>query len=164
MAVCINHPMKDAVTRCKRCGKPICQDCKVMTELGVFCSQACYEATKSFEEKISDKGRGVINWSNGAYYPDPLGQLYRLYGPAGFFQRNGYWINDEFNEQAKALFLKDPEKRKAGFARMLEIYENDPPGSFLHVLPMFYGKQKALNWQPTETAFMDFRAQGLGSK
>jgi hypothetical protein len=47
---------------------------------------------------------------------------------------------------------------------MLEIYENDPPGTYLHVLPMFYGKQKALNWQPMKTAFMDFRAQGLGSK
>jgi peptide/nickel transport system substrate-binding protein len=116
------------------------------------------------EEPISDKGRGVINWSNGAYYPDPLGQLYRLYGPAGFFQRNNYWTNAEFNEQAKSLFMKDLEKRKAAAARMLEIYESDPPGTYLHVLPMFYGKQKTLNWQPMKTAFMDFRAQGLGSK
>ncbi len=52
-AKCKNHPLKQAVTRCKRCNKPLCADCIMQTEIGVFCSDECYQATTEFMQKVS---------------------------------------------------------------------------------------------------------------
>jgi peptide/nickel transport system substrate-binding protein len=113
------------------------------------------------EDKESDAGRGIINSSNGAYFPDPVGQVYRLFGPNGDVQPPGWWKNDEFNQMGDILMTTDHEKRHAAFAKMLDIFEQDPPGTYLHQLTMFYGKQKDLKWTPTYRAFMDFRAGAL---
>jgi len=43
-----------ATARCKRCGKPLCNDCKIVTEVGVVCSQQCLDAIKAFQERIKD--------------------------------------------------------------------------------------------------------------
>lgn len=49
---CKFHPGKVSHVRCKSCGVPICDDCKIVTDIGVFCSEACYEKTKSFMERV----------------------------------------------------------------------------------------------------------------
>jgi peptide/nickel transport system substrate-binding protein len=113
------------------------------------------------EDKESDAGRGIINSSNGAYFPDPIGQVWRLFGPNGDVQPPGWWKSDAFNQQGEILMSTDHAARKAAFAKMLDIYEQDPPGTYLHQLTMFYGKRKDLNWQPTYRAFMDFRSGNL---
>ena len=51
-AKCLNHPLKDAITRCKRCNKPLCVDCTMRTEIGVFCSEECYHATGEFMRRV----------------------------------------------------------------------------------------------------------------
>lgn len=51
-AKCMNHPLKDAKTRCKRCNKPLCVDCMMQTEIGVFCSEECYHATGEFMRRV----------------------------------------------------------------------------------------------------------------
>jgi peptide/nickel transport system substrate-binding protein len=113
------------------------------------------------EEKVSDEGRGITNSSNGAYFPDPIGQVYRLFGPNGDVQPTGWWKNDEFNKMGDQLMTTDHAARREAFAKMLDIFEQDPPGTYLHQLTMFYGKQKDLKWTPTQRAFMDFRAGAL---
>ncbi|HWA44624.1 MAG TPA: ABC transporter substrate-binding protein [Hypericibacter adhaerens] len=113
------------------------------------------------EDKESDAGRGIINSSNGAYFPDPIGQVYRLFGPNGDVQPPGWWKNDEFNKMGEILMTTDQAARRAAFAKMLDIFEQDPPGTYLHQLTMFYGKRKDLKWAPTYRAFMDFRAGAL---
>ncbi|MCI0366611.1 MAG: ABC transporter substrate-binding protein [Phycisphaerales bacterium] len=113
------------------------------------------------EEPSSDEGRGVTNVSNTAYFADPLGQLYRLYGPDGLVQPPGWWKSDEFNKWGEVLLTTDKAKRREAAAKMLHIYEMDPPGTYLHLLTMFYGKRKDFTWTPTDTAFMDLRAGAL---
>lgn len=106
-------------------------------------------------------GQAITDISNAAYYPDPLGQLFRLYGAGGLIPNRGQWSNAEFDRLGSELLDLDHAKRRAAAARMLDIYEQDPPGTYLHTLPMFYGKRKELGWTPTNTAFMDLRAGNL---
>jgi peptide/nickel transport system substrate-binding protein len=106
-------------------------------------------------------GRAIINWSGTAVLPDPLVQLGRLYGPSGWFQVHNIWKpNAEFNDWYKALAGVDQAERRKAFARMLDFVENgDPPGTFLYVLPVFYGKKASVDWKPVgQSHFMDFRA------
>jgi peptide/nickel transport system substrate-binding protein len=106
-------------------------------------------------------GQGITDISNGAYYTDPLGQLFRLYGAGGLIPNRHQWSNAEFDRLGRDLLTVDHPKRRAAAARLLDIYEEDPPGTYLHTLPMFYGKRKQLGWTPTDTAFMDFRTGNL---
>jgi hypothetical protein len=43
-----------ATVRCKRCGMPICNDCKMVSEIGVVCSQACLDAIKAFQDRVKE--------------------------------------------------------------------------------------------------------------
>lgn len=54
MNTCVNHPTRQATSRCKRCGKPICDDCKMVSEVGVVCSEQCLDAIKAFQERVGD--------------------------------------------------------------------------------------------------------------
>jgi peptide/nickel transport system substrate-binding protein len=114
------------------------------------------------EGQGAEVGRGVFNMSNSAYYADPIGQLWRLYGPGGLYPEMGSWTDKEFDALGPDLLSTNIATRKAAFAKMLEIYERrDPPGTYLYVLPLFYGKQADIKWQAGDTAFMDFRAGTL---
>jgi len=108
------------------------------------------------------KGRSIINWSATAIFPDPLSQIARLYGPAGWFQVHNMWHNEDFNKAYAILNEGDPEDRRKAVAEMLEITENqDPPGTYLYLLPLFYGKHDKVKWEPSVAHFMDFRAGAL---
>lgn len=108
------------------------------------------------------EGRGIFNWSNSASYPDPLGQIYRLYGPDGWFQVNGTYESEAFNALGEVLKLGEHAERIEAMRAMLEIYERtDPPGTYLHTLPMFYGVRSNVEWHATDTGFMDFSSHSL---
>jgi peptide/nickel transport system substrate-binding protein len=109
-------------------------------------------------------GRGIFNLSNSAYYPDPLGQLFRLYGKDGLLPSFGVWSNAEFDALGPELLKTDLATRRKATRRLLEIYEEDPPGTYLHELPMFYGKRKSVQWSAQDTPFMDFRAGAVAIK
>jgi B-box zinc finger protein len=49
---CINHQDKIATTRCKTCSKPVCDDCVVRTDLGMYCSDNCAEQADRFSDKL----------------------------------------------------------------------------------------------------------------
>jgi peptide/nickel transport system substrate-binding protein len=123
------------------------------------------ELKENWDQIESDgarKGRGIINWSNTAVYPDPLSQIHRNYGPAGFFQRHDMWKNEDFNKWGEALQQMDPQKRREAMENMLQIYEyDDPPGTYLYYLPMFYGKRKSVKWDAVGTMLMDMGAFNL---
>ena len=105
------------------------------------------------------EGRGIINWSATAIFADPLTQIARLYGPAGFFQVHNMWQNDDINAQFEILSGTDPVARRKAAKRMLEISEDeDPPGTYLYLLPQFYGRSEKVTWEPSGSHFMDFRA------
>lgn len=116
----------------------------------------------AIEGDTANVGRGVYNMSNSAYYADPVGQIWRLYGPDGLYQGMNSYAAPEFDALGQDLLSTDLATRQAAMRKMLEIYERtDPPGTYLFVLPMFYGKRSDFAWTPTDTAFMDFRAGAL---
>lgn len=105
------------------------------------------------------EGRSIVNWSATAIFPDPLSQIARLYGPNGWFQVHNWWKNEEFSSLFETLSSTNPADRRKAAARMLEITENeDPPGTYLYLLPQFYGRSDNIKWEPTGSHFMDFRA------
>ncbi|GGO84217.1 ABC transporter substrate-binding protein [Marinobacterium nitratireducens] len=111
------------------------------------------------------EGRGIFNWSNNAEYPDPLGQIYRLYGPDGWFQRNHTYQSEAFNNWGEQLKSSDKAKRVEAARQILDIYERlDPPGTYLHTLPMFYGVRTSLEWIPSDTPYMDLSSRMLRFK
>jgi hypothetical protein len=75
---------------------------------------------------------------------------------------NGTYESAEFNALGEALQVGETPERIEAMRGMLEIYERtDPPGTYLHTLPMFYGVRNNINWVPTDTGFMDFSANSL---
>ena len=54
MTTCKFHPTRIATIRCKRCGAPICNDCKMVSEVGVVCSPQCLDAIKAFQDRVKD--------------------------------------------------------------------------------------------------------------
>jgi len=53
MDKCINHPLKVAKGRCKSCHRPLCDDCKLVTSIGIFCSEECHFKAKEFMDRMS---------------------------------------------------------------------------------------------------------------
>ena len=51
MAECFFHTGRPAVTRCKQCGKPLCSECRLVTEDGLFCGENCAQAGHVFVKK-----------------------------------------------------------------------------------------------------------------
>ncbi len=45
---CANHPDRETTLRCNRCGKPICTDCAVLTDVGYRCKECVYELENRF--------------------------------------------------------------------------------------------------------------------
>lgn len=108
--------------------------------------------------------RGIRDWSNTIFFNDPVGVLWRLYGPRGIVQRvTKEWTNEAFNKLGEVLETStDLEERRRAFRGMLEIYEDvDPPGTVLHDLTMFYGVRPGVDWSPYPIEYMDLRPTNL---
>jgi peptide/nickel transport system substrate-binding protein len=108
-------------------------------------------------------GRQMFDYSSTMMYPDPVGHLWRLWGEKGVFQSRKAWFNEEFNQLGQTLETSnDLEERRKVFRRMLEIYQNeDPAGTYLHQLAMFYGKSKDIDWKPDVVEYLNLRPDGL---
>lgn len=51
-SVCLNHPGVEAVGRCKQCGRPFCNACKIQGPTGLFCCEACKQKHESFTQRV----------------------------------------------------------------------------------------------------------------
>ena len=47
---CINHPGVESTTRCKQCGRPVCNTCVVQGPTGRFCSAPCKQKHETFSQ------------------------------------------------------------------------------------------------------------------
>ncbi len=105
----------------------------------------------------------VVNWSNSAIYPDFDGSLFRSWGPTGSPQASGYWTAPaEFNELGeRARATLDTSVRFDAYQRMLDIWEEQAPGTILYQPLESYGVRKDIRWQPYSFYFMDLRADNL---
>lgn len=103
----------------------------------------------------------IQDYSTTMMYPDPVGHYWRLWEPDGVIQRGGYWDPPErFNELGETLASStDLRERREVFREMLEIGNEDPWGTVLHQLTMFYGKKAGIPWKATAMEYMDFSPQ-----
>lgn len=102
---------------------------------------------------------GLLNSSQTVQLPDPLGMMWRSYGPGGIFHTTlGIWRNAEYDRLGAALTREsDPATRRTLHRRMLEIsVEEDPVAVILHTNSVFYGARRGLGWRPGRTLTMDF--------
>ena len=108
--------------------------------------------------------RAVRDWSNSAPFNDPVSSLVSQHGPNGEQQQYGEWTNPEFNTLSVELETgTDPARRRAVFARMLQIAEReDPAYTVLHQNAVFTAKPKSIRWKVAPSFAMDFRAANWG--
>ncbi|WP_244935052.1 ABC transporter substrate-binding protein [Acuticoccus sediminis] len=107
----------------------------------------------------------IRNWSNSTRYPDPLGALWIAWGPYGGAQGNWHaWdsVAGEFNEVGRKLetTVDLPERQKLG-KQLLDIWEDEAPGTILYQPLETYGVRTSLKWQPYTFYYMDLRPDNL---
>ncbi len=107
--------------------------------------------------------RGIFNGSFTAYYPDPVGQIWRRFGSrSGWVERGMYANNDEFLAIGKELEENpDTERRRVLFTQLLDNFDADPHGTPLHALTQFYGIRDGVNWEPYPTQYMNLTSAEL---
>lgn len=100
----------------------------------------------------------VRTWSNTTRFPDPAGGLWNLWGPHQSVQRNGEWAPETFNALGEKLdATADLAERRVVFQQMLDIWEEEAPGTILYQPLETYGVRKSLKWQPYSHFYLDLR-------
>jgi peptide/nickel transport system substrate-binding protein len=115
---------------------------------------------ENFAQVFQPPGRGICNTSDTALYPDPVSEIWRRYGKDSTLQvQYKMWSDDAFNALGPTLVSSlDTKARYDAFQRMLDIYDwEDPPGTVLYTVGMFYGQRRTLHWRPYPVEHMDFR-------
>jgi peptide/nickel transport system substrate-binding protein len=122
------------------------------------------EVVENWDQVTStETPRFMTDLSTTMKFADPVGHLWRVYGSNGLVQSAGFWSNEEFNALGATLVSStDLEERRAAFQRMMEIHQNeDPAGTFLYYLPIFYGKSDKVDWTPTVYEHLDLRPDNI---
>jgi peptide/nickel transport system substrate-binding protein len=121
---------------------------------------------ENFAQVFQPPDRGINNTSDTALYPDPVSELWRRYGKDSTLQvQYKMWTDDEFNSLGPTLVTNlDTAARYKAFQRMLDIYDwDDPPGTVLFAIGMFYAERRSLHWQPYPVEHMDFRTAAFSA-
>ena len=116
---------------------------------------------ENFAQVFQPPGRGICNTSDTALYPDPVSEIWRRYGKDSTLQvQYKMWADDAFNALGPTLVSNlDTKARYDAFQKMLDIYDwEDPPGTVLYTVGMFYAQHKTLHWKPYPVEHMDFRS------
>ena len=109
-----------------------------------------------------NEARNAQNTSSTGFLNDPAGHLWRIFSPRDRFQVRGFWGNDAFNALGPDLEVSfDRAERRELFRQMMEIFEQDPPGTVLFAAPMFYGMRGDIDWRPYDHEYMGLRADNL---
>jgi len=114
------------------------------------------------EDSITGEERQVHTWSNSSRLADPDGSIWVLWGTGSGVQKN-YWMPPaEFNELGEAARATlDEAVRYENYQRLLDIWEDEAPGTVLFDPIEFYGVSNEVNWSPYPFYYMDFRAYNL---
>ena len=101
--------------------------------------------------------RGIFDGSFTAFYPDPVGQIWRRFGPNGSWAQRGiYELDETFVELGRELQSNpDVQARREVFAQMLDAFKANPHGTPLHALTQFYGVRDNVEWSPYPVQYMN---------
>lgn len=108
--------------------------------------------------------RHVFNGSFTAYYPDPMGQFWRRFGPnGGWAQEEVFEIDPEMERLGETLATStDLEERRRIFGEMLDTFAADPDGAALHLLTQFFGvNTDRIELDPMPTLYLDLTTSGV---
>lgn len=122
------------------------------------------DMVENWDQIYEDNGeRMIFDGSWTAYYPDPVGQVWRRFGPNGsWVQRGLYTNNEEFVELGKVLETEiDIEVRREAFAKLLDNIDEDPNGLPLFALPQFYGVRDDVDFRPYPLVYMNLTTAEL---
>jgi peptide/nickel transport system substrate-binding protein len=115
-------------------------------------------------EAVPNEQLWVRNWSNSTRYPDPVGAIWIAWGPGGNAQKvwDSWEAPARFNEVGAALQQEtDVSKRQALAKELLDIWEDDAPGTVLFQPIEVYGVRADVKWQPYTFYYMDLRNYNL---
>jgi peptide/nickel transport system substrate-binding protein len=113
--------------------------------------------------KLDEAGQEhITNWSATSALGDPDGYLWRNWGPDNSFQKRGYWKPEEFNKLGQeGRSILDQKRRYQIYQRMMDIFEEDAPGTVLYIPLESYGLKKGIDWTPYPIYYFDPRAYNL---
>lgn len=106
----------------------------------------------------------VTNWSNSSFVADPDGALWLRWGADYPGTQEFFWYpeDERFNELgAEARTTLDSELRYEAYQTMLDIWEEEAPGTVLYIPHEIYGVREGVNWTPYSFYYMDLRAGNL---
>ena len=108
----------------------------------------------------------VTNWSNSSFTADPDGAFWLRWGEGTGTQRE-FWTpeNPRFNELGKAARKTlDKQFRYDAYQEMLDIFEEEAPGTELYIPTENYGVRANIEWLPYSFYYMDLRPDNLAIK
>jgi len=115
-------------------------------------------------KSVRAKGAQIYPWSNTIRFPDPIGQIIQSHGPRSALQtKYKFWTAPAaFAQQTEILETSmDPATRRAAFRRIMEIYRDDVPSTFLYNPLSTYGMRKGIDYTPVPQYFIDLRPDSL---
>lgn len=105
----------------------------------------------------------VITWSNTMRFPDPLGGLWLLWGPAGGQQGARWEPQNAFNEIGAAMANELDRTRRGELAiELLQAWEEETPGAVLWYPAETYAMRDHIVWEPDRSHALDFRPHLFG--
>ena len=101
----------------------------------------------------------VSTISATSFVGDPEGYVWQPLGPDGGQQKNGYWNPvGPFNQLGQEVrSTLDQQKRYASFQQMLDIFEQEAPGTVLYAPKETYAMQTNIGWEPYSYYYLDLR-------
>ena len=114
------------------------------------------------DDGVTGPDRAVHTWSNSSILADPDGAIWRGWGRTSSTQERYWTAPEEFNtlgEEARTTL--DVDTRYANYQRMLDLWEDDAPGTVLYDPAEFYAVSTSVNWTPYPLYNLDLRAYNL---
>jgi peptide/nickel transport system substrate-binding protein len=106
----------------------------------------------------------VTNWSNSSFVADPDGALWLRWGADYPGTQEFFWYpeDERFNELgAEARTTLDENFRFEAYQTMLDIWEEEAPGTVLYIPHEIYGVREGIEWTPYSFYYMDLRSDNL---
>lgn len=126
------------------------------------------ETKENWDQVTADTpDRAITDGSFTAYYPDPMGQFWRRFGPESGYTKRPYWIiTPEMEKLGNELATSvDTKRRQEIFGQMLDQFNKDPNGAILHTLAQFMGvRQDRVTLNPISSEYLDLTTDGVSFK
>lgn len=93
-------------------------------------------------------------------FPDPLGGgVIVAFGPNALPQQRGYWKPENgYNETGDELLAaEDPLERRRLFQKMLDLFEEEAPGTILYAANEIFAKRRDISWSHAPLYYLDLR-------